>query len=128
MTGRTGTCSPAAPLENVTTRDYILSMARKIGIRELKARLSEYLREVQSGETILVTNRDMVVAELHPHYPATAPREDTEEVLDDLARTGEVTRAQRRKESWQWAPEGLGLPEGTAGALLDELRRERGEE
>ena len=103
-------------------------MSKKIGIKELKARLSEYLREVQSGETILVTNRENVIAELHPHYPAATPREDTEEVLDDLARTGEITRARRRKGSWQWEPEGLGLPEGAAETLLDELRSERGEE
>jgi antitoxin (DNA-binding transcriptional repressor) of toxin-antitoxin stability system len=34
------------------------------GIRELKARLSGFLREVQAGEIILVTDRGRVVAEL----------------------------------------------------------------
>ncbi len=33
-----------------------------VGARELKNRLSEYLREVQSGEAILVTDRGDVVA------------------------------------------------------------------
>ncbi len=35
---------------------------KSVGARELKNRLSEYLREVQSGEAILVTDRGDVVA------------------------------------------------------------------
>ena len=35
-----------------------------VGIRELKNRLSEYLRAVASGESVLVTDRGTVVAEL----------------------------------------------------------------
>ena len=35
-----------------------------IGVRELKARLSAYLRRAREGETILVTDRGRVVAEL----------------------------------------------------------------
>ena len=37
---------------------------RAIGIRELKNRLSEYLRMVRQGEDILITNRGKVIAEL----------------------------------------------------------------
>jgi hypothetical protein len=37
---------------------------RVVGIRELKNRLSEYIRWVRAGETILVTDRGEVVAEL----------------------------------------------------------------
>lgn len=35
-----------------------------VGVRELKNRLSEYLRRVRSGEVVLVTDRGEVVAEL----------------------------------------------------------------
>ena len=35
-----------------------------MGLRELKNRLSEYVRQVRSGEAILVTDRGEVVAEL----------------------------------------------------------------
>src|SRR2546429_9799871 len=35
---------------------------KSVGVRELKNRLSEYLREVQSGEAILVTDPGDVVA------------------------------------------------------------------
>jgi prevent-host-death family protein len=37
-----------------------------VGIRELKNRLSEYIRAVGSGESVLVTDRGEVVAELTP--------------------------------------------------------------
>jgi len=39
---------------------------KPVGIRELKNRLSEYLRRVRSGESVLVTDRGEVVAELLP--------------------------------------------------------------
>jgi prevent-host-death family protein len=37
---------------------------KTVGVRELKNRLSEYLRDVRSGESVLVTDRGEVVAEL----------------------------------------------------------------
>jgi antitoxin (DNA-binding transcriptional repressor) of toxin-antitoxin stability system len=39
---------------------------RTVGIRELKNRLSEYIRHVRSGESVLVTDRGEVIAELSP--------------------------------------------------------------
>jgi antitoxin (DNA-binding transcriptional repressor) of toxin-antitoxin stability system len=39
---------------------------RTVGVRELKNRLSEYLRRVRAGEAILVTDHGEVVAELAP--------------------------------------------------------------
>ena len=39
---------------------------KTVGVRELKNRLSEYLREVRRGESILVTDRGEVVAEFSP--------------------------------------------------------------
>jgi antitoxin (DNA-binding transcriptional repressor) of toxin-antitoxin stability system len=41
-------------------------LMRAIGIRVLKNKLSEYVRMAESGETVLVTDRDRVVAELRP--------------------------------------------------------------
>jgi prevent-host-death family protein len=37
-----------------------------VGIRELKARLSEYLREVKSGQTVVITEHGREVARLMP--------------------------------------------------------------
>ena len=39
---------------------------KSVGLRELKNRLSEYVREVRGGEEVLVTDRGEVVAELVP--------------------------------------------------------------
>lgn len=62
---------------------------RAVGLKTLKNKLSEYIRMVTAGETVLVTDRDVVVAELIP------PREGrAEHVSDahlaDLVRTGLV--------------------------------------
>ena len=45
---------------------------KAVGVRELKNRLSEYLRLVRSGEEILVTDRGEVVAELRQPSPRVA--------------------------------------------------------
>jgi antitoxin (DNA-binding transcriptional repressor) of toxin-antitoxin stability system len=49
----------------VASGSYIPQM-RTVGLKVLKNRLSEYIRLVVAGETILVTDRDRVVAELRP--------------------------------------------------------------
>jgi antitoxin (DNA-binding transcriptional repressor) of toxin-antitoxin stability system len=110
----------------VTTGDYHGGM-KVVGIKELKARLSEYIRLAKAGETILVTERDEVVAELRRarrQAPSVADR--FEDTLEALAATGEVTRASRPKGDWTWRSRGLGLAPGTTDALLDELRRDTG--
>jgi len=43
-----------------------LRSMKTVGIRELKNRLSEYLREVRAGESVLVTDRGEVIAEVSP--------------------------------------------------------------
>ena len=48
-----------------------------VGIKTLKNKLSEYVRLVAGGETLLVTDRDQVVAEMIP------PRETRSSFLPD---------------------------------------------
>lgn len=98
---------------------------KTVGVKQLKAHLSEYLRAVRAGETVLVTHHDEVIAEICPPREPAAP-EETETRLRALAEAGEVTRARLPKQGWTWKVEGLGLPAGTAETLLDELRGERG--
>ncbi len=38
-----------------------------VGIREVKNRLSEYLRQVKRGETIIITERNVPVAKIVPY-------------------------------------------------------------
>jgi antitoxin (DNA-binding transcriptional repressor) of toxin-antitoxin stability system len=45
---------------------------KTVGVRELKNRLSEYIRYVRSGEGVLVTDRGEVVAEISPPGHAAA--------------------------------------------------------
>jgi antitoxin (DNA-binding transcriptional repressor) of toxin-antitoxin stability system len=46
---------------------------RSIGLKVLKNKLSEYVRLAASGETVLVTDRDRVVAEIVPPQPGRSP-------------------------------------------------------
>ncbi|MBI4522127.1 MAG: type II toxin-antitoxin system prevent-host-death family antitoxin [Gemmatimonadetes bacterium] len=100
---------------------------RVVGIKQLKARLSEYVREVRRGEVFLVTDRDEVVAELRPARPAVgaALPDDAERALETLAETGELVPPRLRKGDWTWRPRSAGLPPGTAAELLDALRADR---
>lgn len=60
---------------------------RVVGIRDLKNRLSEYIRWVRTGETVLVTDRGEVVAELR--RPGRLPPDaDIEPGLLELAGQG----------------------------------------
>lgn len=47
---------------------------KQVGIAELKARLSEYLRAVRGGESIAVLDRDTPIAQLVPVRERTALR------------------------------------------------------
>jgi prevent-host-death family protein len=63
---------------------------KSVGLRELKNRLAEYVREVRSGTGVLVTDRGEVVAELVPPGQA-AGGSGAPSGLVALARTGRLT-------------------------------------
>jgi len=44
-----------------------------VGLKLLKNKLSEYVRLAAGGETVLVTDRDRVVAEIGPPNPSRSP-------------------------------------------------------
>jgi antitoxin (DNA-binding transcriptional repressor) of toxin-antitoxin stability system len=46
---------------------------RSVGLKVLKNRLSEYVRLAAGGETVLVTDRDRVVAEIGPPKEGRSP-------------------------------------------------------
>jgi antitoxin (DNA-binding transcriptional repressor) of toxin-antitoxin stability system len=103
---------------------------RTVGIKQLKARLSEYLRDVRRGQVFLVTDRDEVVAELGPPRAAAAaaPADPVARVLERLAEDGEVALPRLPAAGWRWPVRGAGLEAGAAARLLDDLRAERGAE
>jgi len=95
-----------------------------VGIRELKARLSAYIRQARAGKTVLVTDHGEVVAELR------APESLGEEDLSAARRWEEAVAAgwlipaeHPDDRSWLSSP-APGLPPGTAAELLN---AERGE-
>src|SRR2546426_12152310 len=59
---------------------------KQVGLRELKNRLSEYVRLVRAGEHVQVTDRGQVVAELLP--PAPPKGRDLAAGLAELERRG----------------------------------------
>jgi prevent-host-death family protein len=90
-------------------------MSATVGVAELRQNLSTYLRRVERGERLIVTDRNRPVAELGP--PPTPSSE-----LDRLVAEGRVSRPVRRG-----LPGPLGL-EGDLYALsraLDEIRGKR---
>lgn len=77
------------------TRSYLVAnmeTMRAVGIKVLKNRLSEYVRMAAAGETVLVLDREQVVAELGPPSP---PRP----VLSD-----EDWKARGVREGWLTLP------------------------
>ena len=95
---------------------------KSVGIRELKNRLSEYIRLVRNGETVLVTDRGVVVAELRP--PALPTDEDPYPLLAVAGREGRVRiGAPNRPDLYPELKQVL--PEGTALRWLDESRGDR---
>jgi antitoxin (DNA-binding transcriptional repressor) of toxin-antitoxin stability system len=65
---------------------------RTVGIKVLKNKLSEYVRLASQGETVLIADRDRVVAELVPPQPGRAETV-SDAVLASLVREGVVTPA-----------------------------------
>ncbi|MBP7621050.1 MAG: type II toxin-antitoxin system prevent-host-death family antitoxin [Gemmatimonadales bacterium] len=63
---------------------------RKVGIRELKSKLSEYVREVKSGRTLVVTEHGQPVARMIPEAISVRER------VDALRRAGTIAWSGRR--------------------------------
>lgn len=98
---------------------------KAVGIKQLKSRLSEYVRLARAGETILVSDRHEVVAELGPPRHQQPERDSLEAVLDHLAERNLLVRASERKQGWTWSAPALGLRSEAAHALVEELREDR---
>ncbi len=93
------------------------------GIRDLKAQLSKYLRDVAAGEVVLVTDRGRVVAELRPPGTTGLAESPLQRRLRTLAdRMPLVIGSPHDAARYPASP--VRAAPGTAQALLDEERGE----
>jgi antitoxin (DNA-binding transcriptional repressor) of toxin-antitoxin stability system len=94
-------------------------MMRTVALKVLKNKLSEYVRLAAGGETVLITVRDRVVAEIVP--PALGRMHSVDDaVLADLVRRGFLTPPLMTSEGQ--VPR---RPVARRAALLEELDRDR---
>ena len=93
---------------------------KTVGLRDLKNRLSEYVRQVRSGEGVLVTDRGEVVAELVPPGQLTDGR-GVPSGLVALAKTGRLTLGAENDPAAYPKLSRL-LKRGRSAELLDEER------
>ena len=110
-------------LDYVATRGYIGAM-REVGIRELKNRLSEYVRLVREGEVVMVTDRGEIVAELRAPEPVSElerkyPR------LAEMARQGRVRLPLKPNGPDAYPRLPRATPPGTAAELLVWVKEDR---
>ena len=90
---------------------------RKVGLKILKNKLSEYVRLAAAGETIVVTDRNRAVAEIVPPR-----RHDQESFIERGVREGWLRPAKR---PFQPLPPRRPIPGYTLEQLLTDLDRDR---
>src|SRR4051794_24440235 len=94
---------------------------RSVGLKVLKNKLSEYVRLAASGETVLVTDRDRVVAELVPRQAGRRKPSDNVFVARGV-REGWLTPASVVRQG----PPPAGDPVITFEELIHGLDHDRG--
>lgn len=93
---------------------------RSVGIKVLKNKLSEYIRIASRGETVLVTDRDRVVAEITPPL-ASRGTDVSDALLAEAVRNGWITPPLLRPDE---VPR---KPVASLGEILADLDESRGE-
>lgn len=100
---------------------------KTVGIKVLKNNLSRYLQDVRAGETVWVTDRDTVIAEIHsPTPPAPGTMNRWEAWMQAQERSGGLRRPRPNGPSLDDAWH-LPVPTQTLDLkkLLDQSREER---
>ena len=99
-------------------------MIRTTNIRALKDRLSAFLRDVQRGDVILVTDRGRVVAEIRQPTVGSHPPDPAEFRLRRLVEDG-VLKLGQPNTAQAYRRTGLALPERVVDEALDWTRGDR---
>lgn len=96
-----------------------------VTISDLKNRLSHYLRLVRKGQSVLVSDRNRVVARIDPAGDESArPADDDSRWLDDLERRGVIRRGSGKLPR-TWLRQRPKIAPDLLGALLDERAKGR---
>ncbi|MEO7648270.1 MAG: type II toxin-antitoxin system prevent-host-death family antitoxin [Gemmatimonadaceae bacterium] len=97
-----------------------------VGIRELKNNLSRYLRRVQAGERVMITDRGNPVAEIRLPEPDADLDEPHMATYNRLVREG-VIRPGRGGDPFAKMPPGgiVRLPPGTVEELIEFGRKDK---
>ena len=100
---------------------------KAVGIKLLKNNLSRYLKEVQAGELIWVTDHDTIIAEIHkPVTPVPGKLSRWNVFLNEQERFGKMQRPTRPEISLRSALKLPPLPvKINLQQLLDEVRSDR---
>ena len=86
----------------------------QVGVRELKSRLSHYLRQVKAGQSVIITERGQPVGRIVP------VAQTLEERLEAMAQAGLIAWSGKRLEPMP--PVARVRGEGTVADLLVEER------
>lgn len=95
-----------------------------VGIRELKNKLSHYVRLVEAGESVLVTHRGAVVAEIRPPGSGVDQPGVVATRLEQLARKGKAALGAPH-DPGLYQPRVRCIEEGSVRDLLDSERGTR---
>lgn len=93
---------------------------KTVGVKNLKNKLSAYLREVRTGVRILVSDRDTVVAELHEPYLDRSITMSLDPLVSDWVRSRTVRLPSSGKRRLPASP--VQKPDGTSLKLLAQDR------
>ena len=93
----------------------------RVGKRELKSHLSQYLRRVEKGESLYVTDRGRIVAEIKPVKRGRTQ----DEIWRDLAAHGLVSLGVKPGKYTSFKPVKLEGPRGRLDEIISELRGPR---
>ena len=109
-------------MDRAATGRYLPCM-RSVGINVLNSKLNEYVRLAASGETVLVVDRDQVVAELGPPRE-TRSRVPADGFLAEAVRSGILTPPRQASSDPPPKPRPVAKLDEIL-ANLDESRRDR---
>ena len=90
-----------------------------VKVSELKNRLSHYLRQVRRGESVLICDRDRVIARIEPAGGSVSNLSGDAHWLEELERRGTIRRA-KGKLPRGWLARRPKLEVDLVKALLDE--------